>query len=118
MKRKLFTTAALLCCFLAGFATITTMSGTWTGLLKTDDGDQYQLKYDFKIVGDKLTGTAQTPKGQMPIKDGEIKGETFTFYVAIGKLEIEHTGRFYGDSVGVDLALGDAHSHATLVRAK
>jgi len=33
-------------------------------------------------------------------------------------MEIEHKGKFYGDSVGVDLSLGDAKSHVTLVKEK
>jgi hypothetical protein len=29
-------------------------------------------------------------------------------------MEIDHSGKFYGDSVGVDLMLGDQKAHATL----
>lgn len=110
-------TALLLFCFFAGFATIEGLNGKWTGLLKTDDGDEYPLLYNFKINGDELTGTAKTPKGLLPINDGKITGNTFTFDVLIGKMEIDHSGKFYGDSVGVDISLGDQKSHATLTRA-
>ena len=116
MKKKIITTALLLCCFLVGFGTITNLNGKWTGLLKTDQGDEYPLVYTFRIDGDQLTGTAKTPKGDMPINDGTVKGNTFTFNVMIGNMEIDHTGKFYGDSVGVDLSLGDIKSHATLKR--
>jgi hypothetical protein len=82
--------------------------------LKTDQGDEYTLLYNFKIDGDELTGTAKTPKGDRPINDGKITGDTFTFNVLINNLEIDHSGKFYGDSVGVDISLGDQKAHATL----
>ena len=118
MKKKLFTTALLLGCFFAGFATIDNLNGSWNGLLKTDQGDEYPLLYKFKINGDELTGTAKTPKGDMPINDGIITGNTFTFNVVVAGMEIDHRGKFYGDSVSVDINLGDARSHATLKRAR
>ena len=72
----------------------------------------------FLIGRDKLTGTAITPKGDMPINDGTIKGNAFTFNVIVNNMEIDHSGKFYGDSVGVDISLGEAKSHATLTRAQ
>ena len=116
MKKKIIATALLLSCFFVGYATIENLDGKWTGQLKTEQGDQYPLLYNFKIDGDQLTGTAKTPKGDMPINDGKITGSNFTFNVVVGGMEIDHSGRFYGDSVGVDISLGDARSHATLKR--
>jgi len=116
MKKKIITTTLLLCCFLMGFGTVTNLNGKWSGLLKTDQGDEYPLLYNFKINGSQLTGTAKTPKGDMPINDGKIVGSTFTFNVVIGTMEIDHSGKFYGDSVGVDISLGDIKSHAKLLR--
>ena len=118
MKRKLFVTAVLLCCFFVGSATIANLNGKWNGLLKTDQGDQYPLLYKFRIDGDHLTGTAKTPKGDMPINDGKITGSSFTFNVVVAGMEVDHSGKFYGDSVGVDIRVGDAKSHATLKRVQ
>jgi hypothetical protein len=116
--KKIVTTTLLLCCFLVGFGTIANLNGKWSGLLKTDQGDEYPLLYNFKIDGDQLTGTAKTPKGDLPINDGKITGDTFKFNVVISGMEVDHTGRFYGDSVGVDISLGDARSHAKLIRTQ
>jgi hypothetical protein len=118
MKKKMITTALLLFCFFVSFATIENLNGKWTGLLKTDQRDECPLVYNFKISGDQLTGTAITPKGDMPINDGTIKGNAFTFNVIVNNMEIDHSGKFYGDSVGVDISLGEAKSHATLTRAQ
>jgi hypothetical protein len=116
MKTNIITAFALLFCLFTGFKNIENLNGKWTGLLKTDQGDDYTLLYNFKIDGDQLTGTAKTPKGILPIYDGKITGDTFTFDVVINHLEIDHSGKFYGDSVGVDLSLGDQKAHATLKR--
>jgi hypothetical protein len=116
MKRKILTTALLICCFLTGFAAIADFSGMWTGTLKTDTGEVYPLLYNFRVDGDKLTGTAKTPKGDLPIDDGRVTGTDFKFTVTLGNMEIEHTGKFYGDSVGVDIAVNGTKAHTTLVR--
>jgi hypothetical protein len=118
MKRKLIVCALLVLCFFVGSAAIENMNGKWTGLLKTDNGDDYTLLYNFKIDGSELTGTARTPKGVLPINDGKVTGDSFSFNVVINNLEIDHSGKFYGDSVGVDLSLGDQKAHATLKRAQ
>ena len=116
MKKTILTTTLLICCFLASFAAITDFSGMWTGTLKTESGEAYPLLYDFKINGDKLTGTAKTPKGDLPIDDGKITGNDFSFTVLLGNMEIEHTGKFYPDSVGIDIAANGNKAHTTLVR--
>jgi hypothetical protein len=116
MKKKIITTALLLGCFFAGSAGIANLNGKWTGLLKTDQGDEYPLLYNFKLDGDQLTGTAKTPKGDVEINDGVIMGDHFTFNVVIAGMEFDHSGKFYGDSVGVDISLGKIRSHATLKR--
>jgi hypothetical protein len=106
----------LIVCLLISVATTGNLNGKWTGVLKTDQGREYPLFYNFKIDGDQLTGTAKTPNGDMPISNGKINGDDFIFSVTIGKMEIDHIGKFYGDSVGVDISLGEAKSHATLKR--
>ncbi|WP_184541893.1 glycoside hydrolase [Mucilaginibacter sp. FT3.2] len=116
MKRKLLTTLLLSCCFLACFAAFADFSGSWAGILTMENGDQYPLTYNFKIEGDKLTGTVNTPKGELPVDDGKINGDKFTFTVTLGDIEIPHSGKFYGDSIGVDIAANGAKVHTTLKR--
>ncbi len=101
MNKKIITTALLLCSFFAVFAAIETLNGKWTGSLKTDEGDEYPLLYNFKIDGGQLTGTAKTPKGDMAINDGKINGSNFTFNVIVCGMKIEVFVIFYLYSVGV-----------------
>ncbi|GAA3981017.1 hypothetical protein [Mucilaginibacter dorajii] len=116
MKTKILATTLLTCCFLACFAAIVDFSGKWSGILTMENGDQYPLTYNFKIEGDKLTGTVLTPKGELPVDDGKITGDKFTFTVTLGDMEIPHSGKFYGDSIGVDIAANGAKVHTKLLR--
>jgi len=116
MKKMFFLSAALLCsiaiCLGAGIAA----NGQWHGTLKTDDGTEYPLQYNFKIDGDKLTGTAKGPHGDIDITDGEIHGSDFSFMVTLNKMHLLHSGRFYPDSVSLDIEAGDSKAHTTLMR--
>jgi hypothetical protein len=117
MKRKLFTTALLVGCFMVCLAAIADLNGKWTG--KVDiGGTEYPLSYNFKVEGDKLTGTALTPEGDVPLNNGKTDGTTFSFSISTSGMDIPHTGKFYGDSTTVDLDVNGAKSHAVLKRAE
>ncbi|AYL94114.1 glycoside hydrolase [Mucilaginibacter celer] len=115
--KKAFLTIALLTTFVAiCVAAINGFAGKWEGKLETETGEVYPLLYNFQIDGDKLTGTAKTPKGDMPIEEGKITGNDFKFTVSIEDIHIAHTGKFYGDSVGVDIEFNGSKAHSTLKR--
>jgi cytochrome c biogenesis protein ResB len=119
MKRKIFTTMALVCCFMVGFAMIATLTGKWTGTLKTPDGNEFPLSYAFKADSGKLTGSAQSPQGEVPITDGKFVDATdFTFSVSVNGTDVKHTGKFYpeADSVGMDIDFDGNKMHTTLKR--
>jgi hypothetical protein len=116
MKRKFFTTAILVGCFMVCMAAIADLSGKWAGKLVLGDGSEYPLLYNFKIDGDKLTGTALTPEGDVQIANGKTDGTTFSFSVTASGMDIPHTGKFYGDSTGIDLEINGAKVHSVLKR--
>jgi hypothetical protein len=119
MKRKIITTAALVCCFMVCFAIAATLAGKWTGTLKTPDGNEFPLTYVFKTDSGKLTGTAASPNGEVPITDGKFTDATdFTFSVSVNGTDVKHTGKFYpeADSVAMDIDFEGNKMHATLKR--
>src|ERR1700761_4930319 len=118
MKKLFSLSLMLLCCIFVCFAASASLNGEWHGTLKIDDGTEYPLKYNFKVDGDKLTGTAKGPTGDLPITDGELHGSTFSFSVTVEKMQILHTGKFYADSVSLDLECQDKEAHTVLTRAK
>jgi hypothetical protein len=119
MKRKIFTTVALVCCVMVCFAIAADLAGKWTGTLKTPDGNEIPLTYVFKTDSGKLTGTAATPEGEIPLTDGKLVSATdFTFDVSVNGADYKHTGKFYpdADSIGMDIDFNGMKLHTTLKR--
>ncbi len=119
MKRKLITTAALLCCFMVCFAVVTDLTGKWSGSVHAPDGNDYPLKYNFKVDGDKLTGTGESQEGPVAITDCKIVGNDFSFTIPVGGVDIKNTCKFYpeADSIGMDIDYNGIKMHATLKRS-
>jgi hypothetical protein len=120
MKKRLFTTAALVCCIMVCFAIAGDLAGKWTGTLKTPDGNEIPLTYVFKTDSGKLTGTAATPEGEVPITDGKLIDATdCTFNVSVNGADYKHTAKLYpaADSIGLDIDLGGQKFHTTLKRS-
>ncbi|MGZ3755877.1 MAG: hypothetical protein ACXVAY_06470 [Mucilaginibacter sp.] len=72
------------------------ITGHWTGRI----ADQFDISYDFKVDGEKLTGGTTGPDGSViPIKDGVIKGDSLSFSINLmdntmkigGKIKDENT---------------------------
>jgi len=118
MKKLFSLSLILLCCVFAAFAASASLNGEWHGTLKVDDDTQYPLQYDFKVEGNKLTGTAKGPTGDLPIVNGELHGSDFTFTVTLQKMTLVHSGKFYPDSVSLDIACQDKEAHTVLTRGK
>jgi hypothetical protein len=121
MKRKIFTTVALVCCFVVCFAIAADLAGKWTGTLKAPDGNEYPLTYVFKTDSGKLTGTGSSPQGDVPITEGKIiNGTDFSFNIAVNGVDIKNTGKYYpaADSIGLDIDYNGMKFHATLKRGQ
>ena len=117
MKTKAFITLALACSFMICLAAaIADASGKWKGTFIGPDGSPIGVTYNIKVDGDKLTGTALTPDGDVQIANGKTDGTTFSFSVTTGGMDIPHTGKFYGDSTGIDLEINGAKVHSVLKR--
>jgi len=122
MSRKLFTTMALVCCFLFCLATaVAELSGKWTGTITGPDGQEITLTYNIKVDGDKLTGTGESNGNAVDIYEGKITGNDFTFKVTNTEgVVIPHKGRYYpeADSVGMDIDFQNIKFHCKLKRDK
>ena len=119
MKRKIFTTALLSCCFMICLAAaFADLNGKWSGALKTPDGNAIDVAYTFKVDGEKLSGTATSPMGEVSVDDGKIKGDTFSFKVTVEGNDYPHSGKVYADSCAMDVDFGGSSSHVVLTRAK
>jgi len=116
MKKKIFSTATLVCiCFFVCLAVVADLTGKWGGALKTPNGD-LPVKYTFKVDGDKLTGSADSDQGSLPIADGKISGNNFTFTLDFNGTILKNVGKFYGDSVTIDIDYQGTNLHGLLKR--
>jgi len=116
MKRKLLLTTALLSCFIFVMAAIADLTGKWKGVIKTPDGQELPVTYNFKADGVVLTGTAESPAGSVTIDNGKITGDTFSFKVTVDGTDYPHKGKMYTDSCGMDIDFGGQSTHFTIKR--
>jgi hypothetical protein len=116
MKKKLF----LLCVVAFGFiflmAMLPSLDGKWAGIIKAPDGNEIQATYNFTTDGDKLTGTASSPYGVVPIDSGKVSGDSFSFQVTVDGNNYPHKGKIYEDSCALDIDFGGPLVHTVLVR--
>lgn len=76
-------------------------NGKWTADVNGPRRSQ-NLIFNFHIEGSVLTGTIATPRGDIPITDGKVDGDTITFtQVTSGNNEVKltYTGKADGDAI-------------------
>jgi hypothetical protein len=121
MKRKIFITTALICCFMICLAAaIADVNGKWTGSVKGPDGSDIDLTYTIKVDGDKLTGEAVAHGITLKLDSGKANGTDFKFSVTNPDgVTIPHSGKYFeqGDSISMNLDYQGYKMHSTLKRA-
>jgi hypothetical protein len=79
MKKTLVLAAIALLSITVAFAA--DISGKWTGQMPVRGGELADATFVFKVDGEKLTGTLNGIRGEQPIADGKIIGDSFSFIV-------------------------------------
>ncbi len=113
MKIKL----ALLTLLFAAIALAADATGKWTGSVPGQDGQDMSLTFNFKVDAGKLTGTVTTPMGDAPLIDGSVAGDVITFTTEFNDMKIVHKGKITGDSIDLDVTMGDNNFKMALKRA-
>ena len=84
--------------------------GKWTATFDTPMGEQHYT-YDFKVDGDKLTGTAKSDMGESAIQEGKFSGDTVSFVEILkfddNEIRIQYTGKIAGDEIKFTRQVGD-----------
>jgi hypothetical protein len=60
------------------------VSGKWTVVAKSESGREVHAQFDLKQDGEKVTGDLSTDQGSIPISDGKVAGDQFTFTIQMG----------------------------------
>jgi hypothetical protein len=95
-----FITLGLL--LMAGLAFCADVAGKWTASFETQIGTQ-NYTFEFKVAGDKLTGTAKSMIGEVQITEGTLKGDEISFVENVSfqdmPLRIAYKGKISGDEI-------------------
>lgn len=92
------TTTLLLSFALAGISFAADVTGKWMAKVPGQNGEQ-ETTFALKQDGDKLTGTVTSPRGDRPISEGKISGETVTFVVESQRGKQTYTGTVSGGEI-------------------
>lgn len=96
MKKLLFAFAFIIIGTFASNAA--DIDGKWKVTLKGPDGDM-ELVFVFKADGAVLKGSIVSPMGEMPISNGKIEGNEFTFDLDMMGNTIKHKGTVTGNEI-------------------
>jgi hypothetical protein len=98
MSRLLYFCVVVLIAMSLGFAQ--DINGKWKGQMQSPNGPM-DLTFSFKVSGDTLTGTVESPMGEIPISNGKNNGKTFSFDVNVGEMIISHQCTVMNDSISM-----------------
>ncbi|MFZ0454183.1 MAG: sialate O-acetylesterase [Ignavibacteriaceae bacterium] len=78
------------------------LDGSWKGIMSTPNGDM-DLVFTFKVDGDTLNGNVTSGMGTLPIENGKVNGNKFSFDVNVNGQIISHTGVLDNETVKLSL---------------
>lgn len=115
MKRPLlftFLVFALALVFAGGASAQKSVAGEWDAVFNTPGGPR-PLKLILKVDGEKLTGTAKRPNGDVAL-EGTIKGEDIVFSYTIdyngNAVTLTFAGKVSGDAMSGTVSFNDSAS--------
>src|SRR5262245_27124758 len=120
MKSKLLAALALVALATAGFAADVT--GTWTAEVPGRNGQTRTTNFEFKVDGEKLTGSTSGMQGDTPISEGTVKGDDIAFKVVANfngnELKFVYKGKVAGDVIKMSRTREGAEGPAQEFEAK
>jgi hypothetical protein len=95
------------------------IAGKWTTNLVLPTKDSLSVLYDLKTEKNKLSGFMIQGGTVDPLQDGVINPDsTLQFYVKAGDRLIFNHGKYFGDSITLDLKVHDYKFHLKLLRKR
>jgi hypothetical protein len=78
------------------------LNGRWEGKLTgPGGGEEMTIAITFKVDGEKLTGSMEGPMGTVPISNGKIAGDDFSFTIDFDGNAMLHKGKITGDTIKI-----------------
>lgn len=108
LQKTIVSILLVVCCAALAFAA--DAAGKWTTTISTQIGD-LAYTYEFKVEGDKLTGTSKSQFGEVAITEGKISGDEITFVENMTyegtAIRIEYKGKVSGDEIKFTRKVGE-----------
>jgi len=82
------------------------LDGNWKGKMIGPNGD-FELLFTFKVDSDSLSGNVSSEMGSIPLENGKVNGNDFSFDVNVNGQVISHTGVLNGDIIKLSLPMID-----------
>lgn len=82
------------------------LEGKWNGKMSGPNGD-FELTFTFNVTGDSLSGNVSSQMGILPIENGKINGEKFSFDVDVNGMVINHDCVLVGDEIKMSVPFMD-----------
>ena len=93
------------------------IDGKWLGKVEGPQGEM-ELTFNFKVDGNKLTGTNSSPMGSLDITNGVVNGDDFSFDIDMQGMKITHKCKYLpDDSIEVKVNVMDQDVVMKLARA-
>jgi hypothetical protein len=72
------------------------INGTWLAKVQGPQGDM-ELTFTFKVDGNKLVGTDSSAMGSIPLTNGVVQGNEFSFDIEMQEMKISHKCKYLDD---------------------
>lgn len=99
-------TRLLLTAVLAVSAFAADVAGKWKSTVEGPNGS-LDIVFDFKVDGQKLSGTSTSPMGEATITEGTLEGDKITFTVEAGDFKVSHKGTVSGNEMKLTVEFND-----------
>ncbi|MDE3197688.1 MAG: hypothetical protein KGN84_15170 [Acidobacteriota bacterium] len=108
MKKIVLAIVAVLCLSLVALAADVT--GKWTAEVPGRNGTQTNT-FTFKVSGSSVEGTLTTQRGDTPIANGKLEGDTLTFEISRqgrngNSMTSKYTGKVSADAIEFTVETG------------
>jgi len=79
------------------------VTGKWVAQVPGRGGETREATFTFKADGNRLTGSVSSPRGEMPISDGKVDGDTISFNQVMefngNEVKLMFKGKVSGDEI-------------------
>jgi hypothetical protein len=102
MLRKILLGFLFTICMI-GISSASNIDGKWMAKMSSPDGEM-EMVFNFKVDGETLTGTVESPMGAINITNGKVNGDDFSFDVDVNGMSMHHVCKKSGDTITLKVA--------------